>query len=93
MIDFLRFAQPTMVWTAGTLIAVILGYLIIISLMKRADNEDTKSVIPWVKWITRVVIILLVVALIWQLIVAASVNEIPRSVIDRTGINFDRFSP
>jgi phosphoglycerol transferase MdoB-like AlkP superfamily enzyme len=88
MEGILRFAQPAIIMTVGAVILVlIVGYFV----TKAVQTANGKEAAKKVKIGTAVIVALLVLAFLWQLIVALSINDVNRSVIDRSGINQNRY--
>ncbi|KKR01037.1 MAG: hypothetical protein UT26_C0036G0016 [Microgenomates group bacterium GW2011_GWC1_39_12] len=87
--DILRFAQPALIWILGATLFVFVATQVIISVMKRSNVES--KTIGYVKWVRNILLLLLIIAFVWQLGVALSINAVDRSVIDRDGIDFSRY--
>lgn len=92
--DLLRFAQPgiTACIVGIVIILVIMPIINAISRKTSASIEDAKYAAKWIMWISIIVIAILFVACIAQLIGAALVNSVSRSIIDYSGIDFSKYA-
>ena len=74
----LRLILPQLIWTASLLLFLLIGSQF---LRKNVEREDWEGIVPWI-W--RLAFLIVVIFAIW-IVNILSVNEVPRSVIDRSG--------
>jgi hypothetical protein len=55
------------------------------------SSEETVPAAKTTKSIRNTIVVLLALAFVWQLVVAISVNNVNRSVIDRSDLNTHRY--
>lgn len=90
MEGILRFAQPGIIATLGAVIAVLVISHYVGKMMK--SNEETAEAVKYVMPVRNAIVVLLALVFAWQLVVALSINDVNRSVIDRSGIDQNRYS-
>jgi hypothetical protein len=78
--DFIRFLHGPLLSTLGALLVV---WLLATVLLKNADDEMKPYIRKGRNWVTALILL----ALAWFAFSAATVNEVPRKVIDRSVAN------
>lgn len=92
MEDLLRFLQPGIISFLGAAIVVLVLTFVISGSMKKSTDEEVLKAAKWVRRIGLAIVVVLAAIFIWQALVAISINNVDRSIIDRGGIDFDRYS-
>jgi len=85
--DFLRWMQPGVIATLGGLLVVFVGTWIVNAAVADSQDPDAQRIVALVnRWRNIVAVVLLLASLV-QIVFAASVNNVPRSTIDRSDVN------
>jgi len=93
MEDLIRFLQPGIISFLGAAIVILALTLVISRFMKKSTDEDIRKAAKLVKWIGIGIVIVLTAIFVWQVLVALSINNVDRGIIDRSGIDFNRYGP
>ena len=83
--DFLRFLHPQILGTIGFLLLLWLVAWVLLGYRKEFGVSDETC--ATIKKVRATLTIIAIVAFVWFVIKAASVNEVPRTTIDRSVID------